>query len=282
MDQKVDMNKKVVEAFERCPEILRIVIDVSEKTLLLARKKEKNMMLIFCISMLERIHAASEGIAVLLKEYSHNHRKFDFSIGIITRSVLLDYLIMLNVIEILHRKNHDPVARQEELETFCLTMLSDSAIHTLKYFKSNLDSIPKERLKGMYSMQVRLHEYCFEPYAHDGSEPILKIKKQFSQQELVKRLKKSKELSHLSRKEDWYMYYSKYDHFGQMYHGISKQSIADEFLNMDLALREFPFSLTLMLMLLQILYKEDESIGKQLSIISHLAQKISEIDDIEK
>lgn len=53
-------------------------------------------------------------------------------------------------------------------------------------------------------------------------------------------------------------------------------------LNMDLALREFPLSLTLMLMLLQILYKEDESIGKQLSMISHFAQKISEIDDTEK
>ncbi|MFZ2782877.1 MAG: hypothetical protein WAZ36_00650 [Sediminibacterium sp.] len=260
---------------------LAFVSEEAGKGYTYAIKKTESIVQTFAVCMLERLHAGSEAVKLLFEQYVAVHRKFDYSIGILMRSMLLDYMILLNTFDIIHTYEEDPPKMEELLNHFCLTMLSDSAYHALKYFKANVDIIPAEKLKGMYSMLVYLHQECFESYAHDGTEPVLKIKKMISQAQMVNRLKKSTHLSHLSRKEDWYMYYSKYDHFGKMYHGLSKRPLPDEFSNMGLAIRELPRSLALMLTLLAIVFPTDAIIIAQFEKAKLYAEALRKKEDAE-
>lgn len=228
-------------------------IDILKKS-----AEERNIRFVFAVAMIERLQNGTEGLRVLFKEYVYNHHRFDFSIGIVLRSLLLDYMIMLNVLEIIDRDNLPDKEKIKELDDFCLRMLSDSAIYALKYFQANSDTLFGEKKKSILSQLVQNHPFCFEPYADDGSIPVLKVNKSYSQVELVKRLKNSAKYKHLSRKEDWYMYYSKYDHFGAMYLGLSAQHISKQFDNMCSAIRELPYSLVLMITYLRTGFPENK------------------------
>ncbi len=244
-------------------------IEILKKTV-----KERNIRLVFGVAIIERLQNGTEGLRVLFKEYVYNHRRFDFSIGIVLRSLLLDYMIMLNVLEIIDRDNILDEEKIKELDDFCLRMLSDSAIYALKYFQANSDSLFGEKKKSILSQLVQNHPFCFEPYANDGSIPVLKINKSYSQVELVKRLKNSPKYKHLSRKEDWYMYYSKYDHFGAMYLGLSAQHISKQFDNMCSAIRELPYSLVLMVTYLRTGFPANELLEKHQNKCLHIIHKI--------
>lgn len=256
------------------PDHTTIVMEESKAVRDIVRKKEKSIIQAFTRCMLERFHDAMQGVHVLFGKYLEN-RKMDFSLGIVLRSMFLDYLIMLNVFEIILRHGEDSKKRNEELNQFCLQMLSDTAIHTLSYFDAN--TIEPEKLNGMYSTLVYFHEECFEPYAHDGSRPVLKIKRSLSQKELVNRLKKSA-FPHLARKEDKYMFYSKYDHFGKMYSALQNRPVPDEFIFMAEGIRELPRSLALMVSLAHIYHQEDKELE---AIVTKLGEHCTAIDKIE-
>jgi hypothetical protein len=283
MISKQEQAKRMVENLNLCNEILDGVCKNAEEAIQILAKSgiEREMKLLFCLAMLERLRNGTEGVRTLFAQYVANHRKYDFSIGIVLRSMLLDYMIMLNVLEILDRDGLDDEARLAELDNFCLRMLSDSAIHSLNYFEANVDSIPAERLKTMYEAVYQHHPYCFEPYAFDGTKPKLKVQKSFSQKELVNRLKCSMKYKHLSRKEHWYIYYSKYDHFGSMYYSLSWQDLPDQFEHMTIALRELPRSLVLIVAFLTILLPDHESFRKHLEKCTILPLKIDDIENEE-
>jgi len=249
---------------------LKFLLDESALLLEHFAAIQKSIIKTFTYCALERLNVASISLHTLYGKYL-SERKYEFSIGIIMRTVYLDYLILLNALEIVFRNNENNNPYEEELSDFCLTMLSDSAIHALKYFDSN--KVPQEKLARMYSLQVHMHEECFEPYAHDGTKPILKKKKSFSQQELVKRLKKSS-YPHLSRKEDAYMFYSKYDHFGKMYHKISRRPLTAEFIHLGENLRELPRSLALIVVLLRLLAPEDVNLIADAKRVEEYIQKM--------
>lgn len=257
---------------------LKFTLDESDLLIKHSNTIPKSIIKTFTYCALERLNVATIALHTLYGKYL-NERKYEFSIGIIMRTVYLDYLILLNAIEIIFRNNENNNPYEEELSDFCLTMLSDSAIHALKYFDANI--IPQEKLAGMYTLQFHMHEECFEPYSHDGTRPVLKKKKSLSQQELVKRLKKSK-YPHLSRKEDAYMFYSKYDHFGKMYHEISRRPLTDEFIHMGINLRELPRSLALIVVLFRLLAPEDAVLIEDAKRIEEYIQKMEQQEDRNK
>lgn len=281
MDPEQKAKEKAAADLLLTQEILNSVCQNTAEGIEILKKsvKERNIRLVFGVAMIERLQNGTEGLRVLFKEYVHSHHRFDFSIGIVLRSLLLDYMIMLNVLEIMDRDNTPDVEKIKEMDDFCLRMLSDSAIYALKYFQANSDTLYGEKKKSILAQLVQNHPFCFEPYANDGSIPVLKVNKSYSQAELVKRLKNSEKYKHLSRKEDWYMYYSKYDHFGAMYLSLSAQHIAKQFDNMCSAIRELPYSLILMISYLCSVFPNNELLAKHQAKCLAILQKIEKMEN---
>ncbi len=105
-------------------------------------KKKLDDITMFCMCMLDRMNFASESIKILLERF-HEKPQVDYGCGIIVRSLLLDYLIVLNAFEVYGKNVENHEVLQKELSKFCLMMLCDSVRHTLDYFKS-LDGIITE------------------------------------------------------------------------------------------------------------------------------------------
>lgn len=270
--------EKMYQTFMDSTDHLKFVLDESDLLLQHSASVPQSIIRTFTYCALERLNVATLSLHTLYGKYLAE-RKYEFSIGIILRTVYLDYLMLLNAFEIVLRNAEINSSYEEELSDFCLTMLSDSAIHALKYFDAN--TIPPDKLAGMYSLQVYMHEECFEPYTHDGTRPVLKKKRAFTQQELVKRLKNSK-YPHLSRKEDAYMFYSKYDHFGKMYHKISRRPLTAEYIHLGINLRELPRSLALTTALFRLLAPEDTVLSEDADRIGKYIQKIEDREDLER
>jgi hypothetical protein len=83
-------------------EHLRFVAEASTNGYAFAVKKDKSIVQSFFVCMLKRQQAETEAVKILFEQYLSVNRRFDYSIGIILRSLLLEYMILLNTIEIIH------------------------------------------------------------------------------------------------------------------------------------------------------------------------------------
>lgn len=241
----------------------------------IAEKKDNTIIQQFCLCLLHRVNSATEGIKPAFGKYLED-RKFDFVIGITIRAILLDNLIVLNAMEICLKYRNEPETLEKELNEFCLIMLSDTARHTLNYFKANQRYITQDMLANMYKSLVKTNPDCFHTYTNDGTAPELKISKFYRTADLVKNLKQSEHIGYMGKKENPYMYYSKYDHFGQMYYHLAKRQLPEEFYIMEDAISEFPRIVAYSSVLLSALYPEES----ELSALAERGRKyVQNIDD---
>ena len=186
----------------------------------------------FCIGLLERLTSSSLALKTLLLQINANP-SLEFACGIILRSALLDTLIVLNLYNILkdnEASNKTEAEKEQILNDFCNTMLSDGLKNTLEYIKTakDLNLITEQQLKDTFKNFTASHQIFFEPYANDGSMPVLKINKYYSPKELFKKLTNSRNLKELSKIYDSYLFFSKYDHFGILYYEVSKEKFIDQ------------------------------------------------------
>lgn len=130
-------------------------------------------------------------------------------------------------------------------------MLSDSVKNTLDNFEVSAKKIPDDILKNMYANLVAMNPECFEPYTNDGSKPVLKTNKYKSAKKLFETLATSKYLKNFASIYEAYLFYSKYDHFGRMFYGLSRQSPLDKLAFLDKAIRAFPRVLLFTLVILE-------------------------------
>ncbi|RXK86871.1 hypothetical protein [Filimonas effusa] len=206
--------------------------------------------------MIERLHAASTGLSILIREFPNNSR-VDFSCGIIVRAIFLDYLIMLNAIVILAKNENDLISCEEEIKKYCLLMLSDSVNHTLKHFKSLEGNIPQNIMSNMYINLVNANPTCFEDYTGDGSQPVPKATGYKKPHDLYLTLLKEPGFEKYVSAYDVYTYYSKYDHFGGMNYSLSRMSNMKQFVFLNKAIKSFPTHLLFTTAILRTHFKSD-------------------------
>ncbi len=262
---KEKLPERVIAAFYATDANLKMVKAQCEKLLPIITSHSQTITNTFLTCMVDRLQAGVLSIDPLFNHYL-NEKRIQFGLGILLRALHLDYIIMLNVLEILQRNKNDEQALKKEVEHFCHIMLSDGAKHTLKLFKEN--NIPSEMRKRLYNELVNRNPECFHPYPKDGSEPKLLLEKTFSANELVKRLRTSK-LPHLAAKDHHYQFYSKYDHFGKLYSMISKQDFEWEFVHLSEAIRELPRSLGIMVSLGTLFTLDERMVEIVDSVTSH-------------
>lgn len=211
---------------------LNFVIDHCGKTSQHLDKKDLNSIQFFCIGLLERLSSSSLALKVLLEKINGNP-PLEYACGIILRSTLLDALIVLNLYNILmeNEASKKTYAEKEQIvKEFCDTLLSDGLENTLKYIKAakDVNIITQQQLADTYKNFVAARQIFFEPYANDGSMPVVKNKKYYNPTDLFKRIANNPELKELSKIYDSYLFFSKYDHFGILYYEVSRQKYTDQ------------------------------------------------------
>lgn len=253
---------------------LDYVIKSSEEITKHFDKKELEEVSMFSMCVLDRLNFSSESLKILLNQFSNNP-KVDYGSGIIIRSVLLDYLIVLNALDIYGKNLEDTQQYYYELKTYTTMMLCDSVRNTMQYFETLEGDIPKNILSNMYNNLVSMNHNCFEEYAYDGSKPKIKTKEFKSPKDLFKTLVSSKELKRYKSIYEAYLFYSKYDHFGNMSYGLSRVNPLKQLSNLDKVIHAFPRSLMFVLVILNSLYPQDDF------IINKLNETTLFIDEIE-
>ncbi|MBG9374767.1 hypothetical protein I5907_00860 [Panacibacter sp. DH6] len=237
-------------------------------------KNELDEVTMFCMCILDRLNFASQSLKILVFNF-YKKTKVDYGSGIILRAVLLDYLIVLNALDIYGKNLKDPQTCYKELKNFTLMMLCDSVRNTLDYFETLENRLPQEVLSNMYKNLVKMNPSCFEEYSFDGSKPIIKMTNFRSPKQMFNVLLTSRELQSYKSIYDAYLFYSKYDHFGNMFYGLSRIKPADQLANIDKAVTAFPKSLMFIIVILNSLYPKDELIQNK------LYETMSFIDEIE-
>ncbi|HEY1038255.1 MAG TPA: hypothetical protein VGF30_02570 [Bacteroidia bacterium] len=269
-------SEKMIVTLDQALDNIEFILEESTIAMELAQRHEQSNVQQFCFCMLHRLNTAIQGIKSVFGKYFGDHRRYDFTIGITLRAILLDYIIVLNAVEIYAKNEHSPAVAKEKLEEFAIIALSDAARHTLKYFKTNQQYIPKESLAEMYSSLVKSNPNCFKPYANDGSEPQLINSTPLKISDLIHRIRESTHINRKFSEINAYIYYSKYDHFGQMYYHLSKRQLPEEFENMADAIAHLPVAVACNVALLSIYHPEDKDLEKQATRVGIYSQKVEE------
>ena len=219
---------------------------------------------LFCFYMIERLNFSSRGLVPLLKDFT-SQSQLEYCCGIIMRTVLLDYMIVLNAYVII-LEDIDSKDFKEKLNKFCSTMLSDCVNHTLNDVQKL--RIPEEDLKMIYRGIAKIYSDCLEPYPNDGSKPIPLIKNSdYSNGKLFEKLFNSKELRKYSNVYQGYLFYSKYDHFGRMYYDIARHDTVKKIYRMNESIKLFPRMLMFTLSILLIFNQQDNFLIEELGIL---------------
>ena len=172
----------------------------------------------FCLLMLKRLNSSCHSLRILMEGLNENG-KSEYSCGIIVRSVLLDTMISINVmIKFLDESE----ARDENLTNYCSIWLADSLRHSIENVSELYQNKTKEVRIKIISNIVNRHPDFFDENTINSEQP--KLKKKFGKPEnaaeLYRNIKDS-DLERLSSIYEGYLFYSKYDHFGQMSYEIS-------------------------------------------------------------
>ena len=93
-----------------------------EKTTKYFDKIEMEEINTFCFCMLDRCRFSASSLELLLKNIVKN-TQYEYSIGIILRSLTLDYLIILNSIEIIKNSIENNEILKNNLSLFCTKLL---------------------------------------------------------------------------------------------------------------------------------------------------------------
>jgi hypothetical protein len=181
----------------------------------------------FCLGLLERLSHTTLTIKTLFQEMG-KELKHEFGAGILTRALLLDTLISMNLYKLI--KDSEAAEKTEpEIEAivkeFCETILSDGLEKTFSYFKSakEFGFIDDQQLKNSYNNMAVIHKPFLNPHPGDGSKPDLKHKQFYAPTKLFQNLANTADLKKVATLYDTYLYFSKYDHFGILYYQVIRE-----------------------------------------------------------
>lgn len=179
----------------------------------------------FTIGMIQRLVFSSRSLKLLLTNYEESE-EHEFAIGIILRAILLDGLIGLNLLLVLKESlnANDMKHSIEKVNSYCMAVLGDSLVNTLKYFNGlHKDGLLElDALKDNFNeFTISYSEFLEQPDGTD-SMPVAKYKiSAASATGHFKQLSKDSDLRKIGRRFfDLYQIYSKYDHFGFLYHRL--------------------------------------------------------------
>jgi hypothetical protein len=245
---------------EKAQKILDFIIVESDKATSYFSNIQKNNINLFALSMIDRLNFSSHSLKILIAAITEN-TKIEYSCGIIIRALLLDYMVLLNGIDILLKKNSDE--RIKELNGYCSSMLAGSMKHRINDIATLHGHSPKKYLDKEYSNIVDMNPDFFKVYNKKGKPELKDELKERKNGDLFKTIKNGV-LNSYSNIYEEYLYYSKYDHFGQMFYEFTRSNSTERLDKVNtLIVYHFPFILHYSLFVLEAIYSSDDFIKEQ-------------------
>lgn len=237
----------------------------------------------FCLGLLERLSHTTLTLKTLFQEIQSD-RKHEFSAGILTRALLLDTLISMNLYKLI--KDSEAVGKPEtEIEAsvkdLCETILSDGLEKTFSYLKSAKDFgfINEQQLKKSYNNMAVVHKPFLNPHFNDGTKPTLRHKQFYSPTKLFQNLANTVDLKKVASLYDTYLYYSKYDHFGILYYQVVRVNHQNKLMIYLKAIKSFAAAHAFLHVILAKYSSNDEFLKAQSDLTNkYLLEKV--INDI--
>jgi hypothetical protein len=226
---------------------------VSDSLLDYFNGKDVNFIQEFCICAIHRLKQSAIALKVLISRAEEN-QSLEYACAILIRSVLSDGLHILNAIIICKDGNDEEF--RKNLEVFCFSSLADSINHLIQNVRKSTNAENKEQIyKGVRDYYLRF----LEPHGNAKGEPKVQERAcNVSNSELAKRIKKDKDLGKYSFVYEAFLYYSKYEHFGCIYHDFQANGFHAQINKIKkLIIKLFPWLLTTTVAILRIENKED-------------------------
>ncbi|MBS1916678.1 MAG: hypothetical protein JST87_10370 [Bacteroidetes bacterium] len=249
--------------------ILEFSIKKSNEISHLFHGAKRDNVMFFSLSMLDRLNFSSHSLKMLINDIERN-TKIEYSCGIILRSVLLDYMILLNGVNILLTENKNV---SKSLYDYCSTWLADSIRHTIENIAILYAQHSKETRNKMYINLINRNPDFFEKYSEDGNKPKLKIAKPSNVEKLFNILQSS-ELKTEAKIYEAYLYYSKYDHFGQMFYELSRENFQGRLDRMKQAIAIFPIFLHYSLFILNNSYSSGDFLSPHIKETTNFIENL--------
>jgi hypothetical protein len=243
---------------------LEFIINESDKILKHFDSSKGDDTHFFCLYMMERLNFSSRGLSTLLKDII-SQSQLEYCCGIIMRTVLLDYMIVLNAHVIISENINNINSLKEKLNEFSSIMLSDCINHTIE--DAAKLKIPQDDLKKIYRGIAKMYSDWIEPYKDDGTKPVPLIKKKYSNRNLFEKLFNSTELRKYANIYQAYLFYSKYDHFGRMYYDLVSDSFDKRMQRVNESIKAFPRMLMFTFSILVILNPKDKFLLEELNLV---------------
>ena len=256
-------------------EILNKVLFESELTRKYFKEGSFDFVTVFSLTMLERLNLVSNGLTFLLDTINSNAIN-EFSCGILIRSVLSDYLILLNAIAVNLKDEPDVKIKFEKLDNFCLKYLSDSLKISIGNIELLYEGENRDNEKiGIYKNICKNYPYSFEPFINGSSKPTYKLEDAENSGKLYYKLKSEKALKAKAKLAyNLFSYYSKYDHFGITSYEYLRTPLSNRLELISNSVNLFPNVLYYSLILLNYSYPSDEFIKQQIERVKLLTNEL--------
>ena len=201
----------------------------SEKTNQYLSGKELSTIQFFCSGLLKRIDDTTTSTKTLFELLPKNN-KYEFTIGIMFRALILDTLISMNLFKLIDELKKGKNSAEEaeaKVEEFCNTFLSDGLSNTLSYIQDaeTFGMKSPEDTARTFKNMGNVFKPFFDNYPNDGTKPKLKFTKKHTAKQLFEILAKTENLKEISKIYDTYSYLSKYDHFGIIYYNAIHEKL---------------------------------------------------------
>jgi hypothetical protein len=211
-----------------------------------------------CLAMLDRLNLSCHSLEILFEDLKHN-TKSEYSCGIIARSVLLDTMISLNaMIKLLDEDEK----RNENLNDYCSIWLADSLKHSIDNVSKLYEHKSKEERENLIQSFINYNPDFFEEETISSDKPMLKgkFKKPHKPEQLYNNIKNS-DLRMFASVYEGYLFYSKYDHFGQLFYEISRKDIKMRIDFLNRAIGVFPHHFYYLLVILRYFNLENKTLN---------------------
>ena len=174
------------------------------------KKQDDHIRFVYC--GIQKIQKISQTFLMLYHQFD-NSDEIEFSLGILTRSILMDMILMLKLKSIVSSYNFVSEELKQEVKNFCYSVIIDGIKHEIDHIHNdvNIEKVEKEKNYKIYDRHF--------PGAFDFSKekPRLNLKKVM----LISLSKfcndcKGQNLNEKGRICSLYSYYSKYDHLSHL------------------------------------------------------------------
>ena len=206
-------------------------------------EKEVNEVQQFSLGLLRRLEHGSISLKILLEQFQPIP-EVDFSAGLIIRAIYLDMLISLNYYKVLKDGLNNKLSEHDlknKVDLYCKTVLADGLDQTSKYLEQAVSFGFKtaKELREVFNVFAKSYPTYFKDHPGDGSKPKSIFPKADSPTKLFKKLADDVEMRDISGIYDGYLYYSKYDHFGELYFDTHNSSNSEKLKMATKAIRLF-------------------------------------------